>query len=337
MNKGLGYEILKLREKGKSYNEIKSLLKCSKGTISYHASSGQKEKSKQSRNRNRARKKMAGIWSDELLVRVVELMKEGKNCTEISKLINYQKKPDTISKKLRRMGYMVNDYVLFNGSRLGKYEKYKKINWKAIQLKYNEGVGYSGIQKIFNLSPYAISWAKENNLLKLNTVKEGIRIARALGKYPKSDKDGIVRYRQLSEFKFNVYDYPDEFDFKLIKKHGWYKAKNNGNNLYGVSRDHMYSIKEGFRNNISPDILAHPANCQLILHSDNSAKRNKCSISLQELKVAIMKWDNKYGQVANVAIGTRLQNVERGLDSRPDLNMEGVRMDEGLVLKTSKP
>lgn len=37
-------EILKLREDGKSYNEIKEILKCSKATISYYCGDGQKEK-----------------------------------------------------------------------------------------------------------------------------------------------------------------------------------------------------------------------------------------------------------------------------------------------------
>lgn len=37
-------KILKLRKEGKSYNEIKELLGCSKGTISYHCGEGQVEK-----------------------------------------------------------------------------------------------------------------------------------------------------------------------------------------------------------------------------------------------------------------------------------------------------
>ena len=39
-------QILKLREQGKSYNQIKFELGCSKGTISYHCGEGQKEKNK---------------------------------------------------------------------------------------------------------------------------------------------------------------------------------------------------------------------------------------------------------------------------------------------------
>ena len=39
-------QILKLRNEGKSYKEIQNLLKCSKGTISYHCGIGQKQKTK---------------------------------------------------------------------------------------------------------------------------------------------------------------------------------------------------------------------------------------------------------------------------------------------------
>jgi 5-methylcytosine-specific restriction endonuclease McrA len=40
-------QILKLREEGKTYNEIKKILGCSKGTISYHCGEGQKEKTRE--------------------------------------------------------------------------------------------------------------------------------------------------------------------------------------------------------------------------------------------------------------------------------------------------
>jgi len=35
--RGIKEDILKLRKKGKSYNEIQAILDCSKGTIAYHA------------------------------------------------------------------------------------------------------------------------------------------------------------------------------------------------------------------------------------------------------------------------------------------------------------
>ena len=103
------------------------------------------------------------------------------------------------------------------------------------------------------------------------------------------------KYRTLAQFKFSLNQFPNEFDFSLIKQHGWYQAKNHGNNLNGVSRDHMLSIDEGVKLNIDPLLLAHPANCQLLCHSDNQIKQHKSSITLEQLLEKIKIWEFKYG------------------------------------------
>lgn len=109
------------------------------------------------------------------------------------------------------------------------------------------------------------------------------------------EKLRLVRYRQLCQFKFSLNQFPDEFDFKLIEEHGWYSAPNRGNNPNGVSRDHMYSVKQGFLNGVDPKIISHPANCKLVLQSENFSKRDGCSITLEELMKRIEEWDKKYG------------------------------------------
>ena len=43
--RNIGEQIKKLREEGKTYNQIKEILQCAKSTISYHLGDGQKEKS----------------------------------------------------------------------------------------------------------------------------------------------------------------------------------------------------------------------------------------------------------------------------------------------------
>lgn len=103
-------------------------------------------------------------------------------------------------------------------------------------------------------------------------------------------------YRRDCQFKFSLNSYPDEFDFSLIESHGWYKAKNHGNNLNGVSRDHMVSIRYGFDNGIDEKVISHPANCKLLQHGMNSSKHSKCSITIDELLLRIEEWDKKYGK-----------------------------------------
>jgi len=112
-------------------------------------------------------------------------------------------------------------------------------------------------------------------------------------KYSESAEDFKI-YRSLSQFKFNLKDYG--FDFNLVEKHGWYSAKNRGDNVDGVSRDHMFSVKEGFRRLVNPLLLAHPANCQLIVNRNNQSKCDDCSITIEELEKRIKDFDKKYGK-----------------------------------------
>lgn len=100
-------------------------------------------------------------------------------------------------------------------------------------------------------------------------------------------------YKAETNFKFSLSDYPDEFDFTLIEKYGWYSPSNKKNNLGGVSRDHMLSVKEGFELGIDPKLLSHPANCKLMIHNDNVSKNKKSSITLEELLERIENFNKK--------------------------------------------
>ena len=103
-------------------------------------------------------------------------------------------------------------------------------------------------------------------------------------------------YRILCSFRFSLTEFPEEFDFQSLKKCGMYSASNHGNNLNGVSRDHMFSVYDGFKQNVSPLLISHPANCQLILQRKNASKRTNSVITLDELKQRITKWELKYGK-----------------------------------------
>jgi hypothetical protein len=108
------------------------------------------------------------------------------------------------------------------------------------------------------------------------------------------DLSKISDYRHECSFKFSLNEYPEEFDFSLVEKYGWYRAKNRGDNLNGVSRDHIVSVKFGYENKIDPKIISHPANCQLLRHNENISKNKKCSLTIDELLEKIEQWDDKY-------------------------------------------
>lgn len=106
-------------------------------------------------------------------------------------------------------------------------------------------------------------------------------------------------YRKECQFKFSLKDFPKEFDFELLQRQGIYKAKNRGDNIQGVSRDHQFSVKEGFRQKVDPYFISHPANCQLLIQTENESKGSRCIFSLEELKKRVKEWNGKYGNYIN--------------------------------------
>lgn len=122
------------------------------------------------------------------------------------------------------------------------------------------------------------------------------------GKYCNNCHNNIRHYRSRAKFNFNVYDYPKEFNLELVDLYGWYSSngyqrRNKQPNLEGVSRDHLYSVYDGFHNNVPPEYLGHPANCAIIKHNGkggNNQKHSHSSITLSELYKRIKSWNEKY-------------------------------------------
>ena len=112
--------------------------------------------------------------------------------------------------------------------------------------------------------------------------------------FQRKDLSDYENYRLDAKFKFKIFDYPNEFDLSLIEKHGIYKAKNRGDNMNGISRDHMYSIRDGFDNKIDVNLISHPANCRLIFQRDNAIKHRKSIITVEELNERINNWKEKH-------------------------------------------
>lgn len=106
------------------------------------------------------------------------------------------------------------------------------------------------------------------------------------------------KYRYECTFKFSIKEFPEWFSTAktLIERYGWYSPSNRGNNLNGCSRDHLYSISDGYKNNIDPDVISHPANCEIIPHKLNQHKHNKSTISISELYFRIALFSKQYGE-----------------------------------------
>lgn len=117
-------------------------------------------------------------------------------------------------------------------------------------------------------------------------------------------------YKKQCHFNFALNNFYNEFDFSLIEKFGWYQAKNHGNNLEGVSRDHKYSVNEAVKNKIDPYYISHPANCQLMKHSENISKLDSSSITKEELYKLVDEWNLKYGVYENKCEYELLKDID---------------------------
>lgn len=245
---------------------------------------------KYSSGNNGAYKKL----SDDAIARS-ELLKNNynkcpKKCVECSVNIPYEKKDNKFcgnkcsavyeNKQRKNTGWSLS------------YESKKKISEKLSGREYIKGITltqkckncHTDFTYIGNTKLRSFCCGSCSSLYYAKTRREKLR-------YTKSDYEN---YRIDCKFNFNLADFTNEFDFSLIEKHGWYKAKNRGDNLNGVSRDHMVSVKYGFENGIPPNIISHPANCSLMLHNDNVSKYKKCSLTLEELVFRIEMWDLIY-------------------------------------------
>lgn len=181
----------------------------------------------------------------------------------------------------------------------GKYRKHctrtcanVRLRTKEIKRKIREAL--TTIRKINCLyCDIELEINKASKRIFCSTTCRGRHKTREAAKY----WDELTLYRKKCDFKFNFWNFPNEYKLDLIKKYGWYKAKNHGNNQNGISRDHMVSVMYGFKNNINADIISHPANCQLLRHKQNVSKRDKCSLTLNELKNRIKTWNRNYGVI----------------------------------------
>ena len=95
---------------------------------------------------------------------------------------------------------------------------------------------------------------------------------------------GIQTYRRACKFKITKKSHPELFNIELLKQYGWYRASNHpdGYNPSGATWDHLFRVEDGFKLGISPTILSHPANAQMISWEEN-IRRTKSTITYEEL------------------------------------------------------
>lgn len=129
-----------------------------------------------------------------------------------------------------------------------------------------------------------------------------------------SDKPLIDIYKNLSNWNRRMFDsIEDENQLELLKTLGVFNCRTNKK---GIVRDHIFSRLDGFEQGVFPEILRHPANCQVLTHSDNCAKkasryRDRSDITLEQLFERIESYTREWHEQAIVL--DRIKNYKEGV------------------------
>lgn len=107
---------------------------------------------------------------------------------------------------------------------------------------------------------------------------------------PIEDREPYSVYVKAASFKHG-FKTECEKQNALLKEYGVYNTREN-KNTNGCVRDHLLSRRYGFDNNIPTWIISHPANCEIVLHSENIRRAfdDDNLISIEELLERIENW-----------------------------------------------
>lgn len=106
-------------------------------------------------------------------------------------------------------------------------------------------------------------------------------------RWAKPKCESWLEYKKACVF-YTPYHVLDTIEgYHLLQEFGWFHPVKNPN---GVSRDHKFSVKDGWKYGVSVEDMKHLANCQIMLHKNNNKKSKNSSITLEELRNNIKNW-----------------------------------------------
>ena len=165
------------------------------------------------------------------------------------------------------------------------------------KLMYGDGLSPKNIQNKFSIDIKSCLGVFMKRTLKIksrNFSDAAKNYRKNIGDIPEKRR----QYRLDANFKFSPYIYPNIPGYDLLLERGMYHPTKNPD---GMTRDHILSIEYGYRNNIDPELLKHPANCQFLTMKENAAKGTKYGMIENELKERIKQWNYDNIKPANTS------------------------------------
>lgn len=184
----------------------------------------------------------------------------------------------TIEAKNKGVGKIISDATTGNHWRQKDPEKSKKANEKfSVGFQNGEHKPWEDRNRDYESSLAAArkTWLKKygvDNPSKCPAIQQKLSSA-ALNRYSDIDRPALQKYH---------------LEVINITKKSWknHFIKINPNSLQRSNElhlDHIYSINEGFKNNIPPEIIGHWTNLRLIPKIENSSKGSKCHKTKEQL------------------------------------------------------
>ena len=257
-------EVINLYKNNYSFSKIASLLKMKRDNVKNILI----ENNIWIENRDQIKKNFTELEIDNIL----KIYSEGMSTKKISQMYNVSVSPikrilkeKKILKKGNSDGRKIilsdKDYEIIKNLYLNDYENSEYISNFL-------GFKKSFIDKILHNSDFRRN-RSDGNSVGLITRYRGIKYneyLKIVDKFEKYKNDVIKVTKKQPLYKLSNYD----------------KRGNSG--IEGAYHlDHKYSILEGFKNNISPNIIGDIKNLEFISWEDNIKKRAKCSITINEL------------------------------------------------------
>ena len=189
---------------------------------------------------------------------IIELYLCGKSSSEISEELNISKRS------------VLNVLIENNIPRDNEYNRlHPQIN--EMKALYLSGKSIMNISKELNISYSTIN----ANLHKLSIVRteDRFRIGMDYDLY-------LETLPAFKKYKLLVYKLTEKQNIKSLDN---YDKRGKAGVQGAYHLDHKFSINEGFKQGIEPEIIANINNLEFIPWEENIKKLNKCSISLNEL------------------------------------------------------
>ena len=181
-------KIIELRKNGKTYNEIKLILGCSKSTISYHCSKISENESiiKENMLVRRLKENNNFLLQDIDIEKIIELRKENKTLKEIKEITN------NCYDAIKLICYE------FKSSKYGKYLTKSQDAIDNINDTYNEIKTIKGVSDKLGIAKITIKkYLNEENLEDLNNRKNKIRY--------KTNSNYVVDWRKRKKIELLEY------------------------------------------------------------------------------------------------------------------------------------